>query len=376
MNSKELKIAIVHEYMLKIGGAEKVLMSLHKVFPDAPIYTFLYDEEGTKGVFKDCKIVTSSLQNIPLLNKKPRLLLGRLAKTIEQFDFSEYDIVISNSNSFAHGIVTKPTTFHVCYCNSPMRYVWDWCHEYLSENHLNTGLKSVVVKNILHNIRIWDRVAAERVDLWIANSQNVSERITKYYRKDSTVVTPPVDVKRIEFTDNLPDDYYVIVSRLEPYKKIDVAIDAFNINKKQLLIIGEGSYKAHLKSIANKNIEFLGWQSDKSVYEYIRNAKALIFPGEEDFGLTPVEAMACGRPVVAYAKGGTLETVIQDKTGVFFEDESAASINKAIERLESNYSSFSSSLCRKRAEEFSEQSFAENINELISSSYQSYIEKL
>lgn len=366
------KIAIVHEYMLKIGGAEKVLLALHEAYPSADIFTFLYDEKGTKGLFKDCKIHTSLLQNNKLFNKKPRLLLSKYPKVIEEFDLSEYDIVISNSNSFAHGVITKPKTFHICYCHSPMRYVWDWYHQYLNENKLDRGLRSFYLRNILHKIRIWDRVSADRVDFWLSNSNTVKERVSKYYRKDSLILYPPVDVSEIEISKDIPDSYYIIVSRLEPYKKIEVAIKAFNQNKKQLVIIGVGSDQSRLTKIANANIEFLGWQSNKSVYEYLRNAKALIFPGEEDFGITPVESMACGRPVIAYAKGGVLETVIPNKTGVFFKEETSQSLNNAINELEENYTNFSPSICREQAEKFSKELFISNITKIINDNYDKY----
>lgn len=372
MKTMDPKIAIVHEYMLKIGGAEKVLLALHEAYPSADIFTFLYDEKGTKGLFKDCKIHTSLLQNNKLFNKKPRLLLSKYPKVIEEFDLSEYDIVISNSNSFAHGVITKPKTFHICYCHSPMRYVWDWYHQYLNENKLDRGLRSFYLRNILHKIRIWDRVSADRVDFWLSNSNTVKERVSKYYRKDSLILYPPVDVSEIEISKDIPDSYYIIVSRLEPYKKIEVAIKAFNQNKKQLVIIGVGSDQSRLTKIANANIEFLGWQSNKSVYEYLRNAKALIFPGEEDFGITPVESMACGRPVIAYAKGGVLETVIPNKTGVFFKEETSQSLNNAINELEENYTNFSPSICREQAEKFSKELFISNITKIINDNYDKY----
>ena len=373
---ENLNIAIVHEYLLKIGGAEKVLLDLHKIFPEAPIYTFLYDEKLTQGKFEDCKIITSNLQNNRFLKKRPRLLLSKYSRAIEEFDLSAFDIVISNSNSFAHGVITRPNTFHVCYCHSPMRYAWDWYHEYLAENKIDTGIKSYYIRNLLHKIRIWDRTAAERVDFWIANSKNVQGRIKKYYRKESKIIYPGVDLGNIKLSENIPDDYYVIVSRLEPYKKIEVAIKAFNENGKQLVIIGKGSYQEELKKMAHENIEFLGWQSDDSVYEYIRNGKALIFCGEEDFGLTPVEAMACGRPVIAFKKGGVTETVIDNKTGLFFDGPSAENLNRAIEELEKKYTTFVPSSCRKQAEEFSRERFLTEFKKTIFEEYDYYLERL
>lgn len=372
-----MKIAIVHEFLTKIGGAEKVLLALHKIYPDAPIYTLLYDEKGTKGQFSDCKIIPSSLKKYPaFLRRKTKLFLPKLAQAIEEFDFSEYDIVISNSNSFAHGILTKPSTFHLCYCNSPMRYAWDWYHEYMKENKIGFGLKGLYIRNLIHKARIWDKIASERVDFWIANSETVKNRIEKYYQKDSTVVCPSVAVKEIEMSDNVPDDYYVIVSRLEPYKNISLAVEAFNQNGKELVIIGTGSDETNLKDKANKNIEFLGWQSDKSVHEYMKNAKAFIFPGEEDFGITPVESMACGRSVIALKRGGTLETIVDGKTGLFFEEETPLSLNNAIDKLEKDYTNFVPANCRKQAEKFSAENFEKEIVNIINTEYDNYKKRM
>lgn len=374
--ANKMKIAFVHEFLTKIGGAEKVLLELHKIYPDAPIFTLLYDEEGTGGKFSDCEIISSSLKKYPsFLRRRTKLFLPKLAQAIEEFDFSEYDIVLSNSNSFAHGVLTKPYTFHVSYCHSPMRYVWDWYHEYMEENKIGYGILGLYIRNVLHNLRIWDKVSSERVDFWIANSKNVQDRIEKYYQKESKVICPPVPVSQIELSDNIPDDYFVVISRLEPYKKVDLAVSAFNQSGKSLVIIGTGSDETRLKKMAKKNVEFLGWQSDKAVFEYLRNAKALIFAGEEDFGLTPVEAMACGRPVVALKRGGTLETIIDGETGVFFENESPEDLNKAIDKLEKNYTKFTPTNCRKQAEKFSTEKFKSQITTTIEQEYEKYISK-
>lgn len=373
-----MKVAIVHDFLTKTGGAEKVLEVLHQMFPDAPIYTSLYSKGGTKGIFekKDYTIIPSYLNKNPdWIIRKPKLFLGKLSKAMESFDFSEYDIVISSSNSFAHGVITKPKTFHLTYCHSPMRYAWDWYHEYMKENKIGFNFKGLYIRNLLYNIRIWDKVASTRTDYWLANSINVADRIKKYYGKDSELLYPPVDVKRIDINENISDDYYVIVSRLEPYKKIDLAISAFNLLKKPLVIIGTGSELENLKAHANQNIEFLGWQSDKSVIEYIRNSKALIFPGEDDFGLTPVEAMACGRPVIAYKKGGATETIIDGKTGIFFEDSTAKSISDAVELMEKNYLDFSPRECRRQAEKFSKEIFITKFQEILDREYEKYKNK-
>lgn len=368
-----MKIALVHEFLTKIGGAEKVLLSLHKMFPDAPIYTLVYDQKGLDGKFDDCKIIESSLKKYPgFIKRKTKFLLPKLSKAIEEFDFSDFDIVISSSNSFAHGILTKPKTFHLCYCHSPMRYAWDWTFEYLKENKIGYGLKGIYIRNLLHKIRIWDKAASFRVDCWIANSGNVKKRIKKYYGFDSKIIYPPVHISKMDI-QNLPDEYYVIVSRLEPYKKIDLAIKAFNKLGKELVIIGIGSHGEYLKSIANDNIEFLGWQSDKAVKEYLKNAKALIFPGEDDFGIVPVEALSCGRPVVAFGAGGAKEIIIDGKTGVFFFEENFNKLAEAIMRLEKNYINFSPVECRRQAEKFSEENFNKNFKDNLENEYNKFL---
>lgn len=372
-----MKIAIVHEFLTKIGGAEKVLLALHKIYPDAPIYTLIYDKRGLGQYFSNCKIIPSSLKKYPsFMRRRTKLFLPKLSQAIEEFDFSEYDVVISNSNSFSHGILTRPNTFHVCYCNSPMRYAWDWYHEYMKENNVGFGLIGLFIRHTLHKIRIWDKVSSQRVDFWLANSNTVKNRIKKYYQKDSLTVYPPVAVSDIEMSDNLPDDYYVIVSRLEPYKNISLAVEAFNQNGKELVIIGTGSDEQNLKKQAKNNIEFLGWQSDKSVREYLKNAKALIFPGEEDFGITPVESMASGRPVIALKRGGALETVVDGKTGLFFEEETAKSLNSAITQLEKDYTNFTPVNCRKQAEKFSAENFEKEIINIVKNEYDNYQKRI
>ena len=371
---EELKIAIVHDFLTKIGGAEKVLLSLHKIFPNAPTFTLLYDESGTKGLFRDCQIKESSLGKYPaFMKKKTKNFLPFYAKAIEEFDFSEYDIVISSSNSFAHGVITGPKTFHLSYCHSPMRYAWDYTNEYLKENKIGYGLKGIFVRRTLHKLRIWDKVASYRVDGWIANSSNVQKRIKKYYNTDSTVIYPPVPIEEIEFTENIPDDYYLIVSRIEPYKKIDLVIKAFNESSKPLVIIGTGSQTEALKKIAKENIEFLGWQSDRSVHEYMRNAKALIFPGEEDAGMTPVESMAAGRPVIAYKKGGVIESITENETGLFFEEATPQSLTDCIIKFEQNILKFSPKKCRQNAEKFSEEIFIKKILDEVKTGYKEYL---
>lgn len=367
-----MKLAIVHDFLTKVGGAEKVLAAFAESYPEAPVYTLLYNPDNIGNLFAghQPRIITSSLNKYP--NKIKKLLLPKYPQAIEEFDFSDYDIVISFSNTYAHGILTKPKTFHLCYCYSPMRYAWDWYHEYLAENNIGFGPKGMIVRNMLHQTRIWDRLAAHRVDKWLTQSKTTQSRIKKYFKADSTVIYPPIDIDKIKTAVNEPDDYFLVVSRLEPYKKIDLAIETCKKINRHLIIIGEGSDKNRLESIADDNIEFLGWQSDEKVFEYMRNSYAFVFPGEEDFGLTPVESMAAGRPVIAFRKGGVTETIIDNETGIFFNEQTVESVKQAIEKLDENYYNFSVEKCVMQANKFSKTVFLSRMQQVINESLKQY----
>lgn len=372
-----MKVAIVCDFLTKLGGAQKVLLSLHELYPDAPVYCLLYDEKGTSGKFSDCKIIQSNLKNQPgFLRHRPKFLVGKFAKVVEEFDLSKYDVVISSNDSFAHGIITKPETFHLCYCHTPTRYLWDWHAEYLAENKISYNLKGLVVRNLLHKQRVWDRVSADRVDHFIANSENVKKRIKKYYLRDADVVYPPVEVNDIQMATEPPEDYYLIVSRLEPYKKIDLAVKACNKLKKKLVIVGDGSAKNSLQSIAGPTIEFAGWKNDAELFKYFQHAKAFIFSGEEDFGIAPVEAMAAGRPIIAYKKGGSLESIIDGKTGLFFDDQTVESLSKVITKLEQMYDNFIPENCRVQANKFSKEKFLTEMENRVEIGYKKHQEMM
>lgn len=368
-----MKIALVHDFLTKIGGAEKVFLEIIKLYPEAQIFTLLYDEEGTKGLFKEKNIITSSLQEKPVfLRKRPKLMFARLAQAIEEFDFTGYDLVISDSNSFAHGAITRPETPHICYCYSPMRYAWDWTNEYAEENHIGFGLLGLYIRKKISDLRQWDFFARERVDYWIAISKNVQKRISKYYRKESIVIYPPVDVQRFQLNKEPRSDFYLVVSRLSPYKKIDVVVEAFNKLGKQLKVVGEGSDLTRLKNMAKNNVEFRGWQDDKTVTKLMANAKAFIFPGEEDFGLTPVEAMASGTPVIGLDKGGTTETIIEKESGIFFD----GTVENLIEKVNTfENTKFDLNFLRRHAEKFSTERFAKEFTTTIDKCYKEYTKK-
>src|SRR3989338_6910525 len=301
-----MKVALVHDLLVKLGGGERVLKVLSDLYPNAPIYTLLYDEAKVGRVFPKSRVRVSGFHKLPkILRNQRRYLLPWMPKMIESFDFSEYDLVISSSSAYAHGIVTDLGTKHISYCHSPMRYAWDWAHPYLNEQNVGR-LKRGIIRKMLSKIRIWDYYASDRADLILANSSNVQKRIQKYWRKASTVLYPPVDVERFKVTP-AHGNYFLIVSTLTPFKNIELAIHLFNKIRKQLIIIGDGADRERLKRLAGPHIDFLGFKPDDVVREYMQNCRALIFPGEEDFGITPVEAMACGKPVLAYGKGGATE---------------------------------------------------------------------
>jgi len=360
-----MKVALVHDFLFKLGGAERVLKVFSEMFPDAPIFTLIYDEEKMSDVFPKERVITSSFQKYPkFLRNKHRFFTKKFPRLIEEFDFSDYDLVISSSNSYSKGIITSTDTKHLCYCHSPMRYAWDWTHEYRDENKIR-GFKKLIYTPLINYLRNWDQISASRVDKFLANSRNVQKRIEKYYGFDSTIVYPPVDTDRFKMTkENL--DYYLIVSTLTPYKKVDLAVEFFNKIGKKLIIIGSGPSLDYLKSIAGENIEFLGFKSDEVVKEYMENCRALIFPGEDDFGITPLEAMACGKPVLAYAKGGLLETLIPGKTGEFFYNDTVSDMEDALGRLIYNESLYDPAEIRKHAEKFSKAQFIKNMKEEIS----------
>ncbi|MEK7172282.1 MAG: glycosyltransferase [Patescibacteria group bacterium] len=359
-----MNIALVHDYLLHLGGAERVLKILSEIFPKAPIYTILYDEKKCGGVFPKEKITTSGLQKLPsLLRKNHKYFLPLIPRAVEEWDFSGFDLVLSSNSAFTHGIITPTQTRHICYFHSPMRFAWDWTNEYIKEQKLGF-LKRTAIAHILKKIRIWDQASVDRADTFIANSKTVQNRITKYYRRDSTVIYPPVDISRFKI-GKTSEDYFLIVSNLTPFKRLDLAIQLFNKIRRRLVIIGDGPQKEFLQNIAGDTIDFLGHKDDALTAEYLTNCRALIFPGEDDFGITPVEAMACGKPVLAFGRGGAKETVVEGVTGEFFNEPTVASMEDGLARLMLNERNYSPLKCRHRANEFSKEIFIEKIKNIV-----------
>ncbi len=326
-----MKVAIVHDFLVQMGGAEKVVEVLHDMYPDAPVYTSIYDRAGSSAEYAKWDIRTSFLNKFPKKRISSRLALFFYPLAFESFDFSSYDVVISSSSSFAKGIITQPHTAHVCYCHTPMRFAWT-TKNYL-ENERVVKPVQVLMTPGMHYLRQWDVTSALRVDQFIANSTIVSRRIRKYYGAGSKIIYPPVETSRFSISPQV-DNYYVMVARAVPYKRLDLAVDAFTRLKIPLKIAGSGRQMQDLKSRAGSNIEFLGRVSDADLPGLLARSKGYVMPGEEDFGIAPVEANACGRPVIAFAAGGALDSQIDGTTSMLFKEQTVDSLCEAIEKAE------------------------------------------
>ncbi len=367
------KIALVHDWLLNIGGAEKVLKTLHEIFPSAPIYTLFYNKKFTDEFIPDAEIRPSFLQKTYRAMGTHKLLLPLLPTAIESIDLSEYDLVISSSVSFSKGLILKPKTRHICYCYSPMRQVWDWHAEYKKEPHV---IPRSVTALIQHFFRIWDRLASTRVDEFVAISENVRQRIRKYYGRDSTVIYPPVEFSSqppIPYT-LYPKPFFLIVSRLFKHKNIDIAVEAFNKLEWPLVVIGDGPELRRLKKQARStgsgqagsNIKFLGYQTDDMVRNYYAKCIAFIMPQEEDFGITPIEAMSFGKPVLALKRGGALEYMQEGINGEFFEDPTEEVLADGARRLKEGIDAgkYDPEIIKKTTERFSAERFKKEIERL------------
>jgi glycosyltransferase involved in cell wall biosynthesis len=362
MSFRKAKIALVFDWMTTNGGAEKVNAVLHKMFPQAPIFTSVFNPETVKG-FEKAAITTSFIQNLPFAKSKHQLYLSLMPYAYESFDLSSYDIVISSSHACAKGVITKPETMHICYCHTPMRYAWDNWHSYIREYKMNPILKSCAKKS-MHKIRMWDRLSADRVDHFVANSETTKKRISKYYRRDSAIIHPMIDCKKF-YISKETKGYFLAVGRLIPYKKFDLIIEAFNQIGLPLKIVGEGISERELVNSAKGNIEFLGNIDDKNLQKIYSECEALIFPQVEDFGITTLEAMASGRPVIAFNQGGATDTVIEKETGIFFNKQTPESLIGAIETYQKNKDKFDPKAIKKHAQSFDQEEFENKLNKYI-----------
>lgn len=374
-----MKVALVHELLTMRGGAERVLRILADLFPDAPIFTLLYDEQKLGNWFPKERVRISGLQNrffptpYPLLPTPYRfnhhLYLRKFPSAVEAWDFSECDLVISSSSAFAHGIITNGKPKHLCYVHSPARYLWDRTHDILERagQGLLGPVKRWHLERTFHPLRIWDAESADRPDKLIAASKEVQRRIELYWRRESSVIYPPID----DFWFQSPISqspiakYFFIASTLVPYKRIDLAIAACNILKMPLKIAGEGPDRKRLERMAGPTVEFLGYRTEGQLKDFYANAIATLLPGEEDFGLVPLESMACGTPVIAYRAGGPLETIMEGKTGTFFDEPTAESLASVLRTCRRE--TFDAAVCRMQAEKFSRSRFEMEIRRTIES---------
>lgn len=325
------KTALVHDWLNQIGGAEDVLDTLVSMYPQAPLYSALYQPAKMPSRYRDWDIRTSFIDRLPFARSRQQLYFPLYPVAFEQFDFREYDLVISNKSGFCHGIITGPETTHICYCLTPTRYVWRY-HQYAEQENLGRMTRASLVP-FLTFLRQWDRLAADRVDHFVAISREIRRRIAKIYRRDSTIIYPPVETSRFQPSSRV-DDYYLIVGRLVPYRRIDLLIEAFNKMDRPLYIAGSGRDRARLEAMAGPTVKFLGYVPDDELPELIGRCRAFMFPGEEDFGIAPIQAMAAGRPVIAYAAGGALDTVIHGQTGWLFAEQTVADIIGAVEAFD------------------------------------------
>lgn len=355
-----MKVAIVHDWLIGMRGGEKVLEIFCEIFHNATIYTLVYNKEKISPIINKMEIKTSILQKFPNIEKNYRYYLLLMPTIIEKFNLKKYNLIISSSHCVAKGIKKLSHQIHVCYCHAPMRYIWDMFDEYFKKAKLITKIGAKIFRPYLKR---WDIKSSQRVDFFIANSQNIANKIKKFYHKNAKVIYPPVDTNFYKFLNLKREDFFLIVSALVPYKKIDLAINVFNELKLPLKIIGTGPEEKRLKEIAKGNIEFLGWQPNEKLLEYYNKCKTLIFPQEEDFGIVPLEAQACGAPVIAYKKGGALETIIENETGIFFYPQTEAALIQSIKDFDKK--SFLPLRCRENALRFSKKRFFQEIKNYL-----------
>lgn len=375
-----MKVALVHDWLTGMRGGEKCLEILCELFPEATVYTLLHKKDSVSETISRMKVKTSFVQNLPFASNHYQKYLPLFPTAIEQFNLIGFDLVISSSHCVAKGVITSPETCHICYCHTPMRYAWEMYYTYFSQNSVSPLIRWSI-PFFMNYLRTWDEKSADRVDHFVANSQNVRRRIKKHYRRDSEVIYPPVDTQFFDLSTK-EGEYYLVVSALVPYKRIDLAVLAFNELNLPLLIIGEGSEKKKLMKIAKKNIRFLDWQARSELKKYYRGCKALVFPGEEDFGIVPVEAQACGRPVIAFGRGGVTESVLgyhpdqknTSPTGIFFDSQTKESLISAVRHLDSIR--FNPECIRENALRFDKKVFKEKIREFIQDKFQEHTQDL
>jgi glycosyltransferase involved in cell wall biosynthesis len=355
-----MRVALVHDYLNQMGGAEKVLLALHDLFPQAPVYTSIFDAPRMDPRFREMTIRTSFMQRLPLIKRRHQAFLPLYPLAFERMDLRAYDLVISDSSAFAKSVRTRPGARHISYCHTPMRWAWNY-REYVARERLGR-LPRTILPPFISWLRRWDRTTAARVDDFIANSPNVADRIARCYGRESVVIPPPVDVDRYHLSAER-DDAFLIVARLVPYKRLDLAVQACTRLGLPLNIIGGGRDEAQLRQMAGPTVHFLGRLPDAQVDDHLARCRAFLFPGDEDFGLAPVEAQASGRPVIAYRAGGALASVVEGQTGIFFDEQTPESLGQALQSFDS--ARFDPQAIRRHAEQFDTSVFKRRISQFV-----------
>ena len=370
---RKLRVAVVHDWLTAYAGSEKVLEQILLLFPQAELFTLVDHLPATQRAFLNGRTIhTSFLQRLPLSAQVFRKLLWLFPLAVESFDLSSFDLILSSSHAVAKGVITGPDQLHICYCHSPIRYAWDCQHEYLRQAGLDTGIKSAYARAALHYLRMWDVRTASGVDHFIANSHFIARRIGKAYSRSSAVIHPPVDVDKFSLVCD-KSDYYITASRLVPYKRVDLIVQAFSqLPNRRLLVIGDGPEMRTCRKLAGPNVELLGYQSDDSLRQLVGRARAFVFAAEEDFGISPVEAQACGTPVICYGKGGVLDSVINHQTGIYFPQQSAQSIADAIHHFESLKTPMNAFDIRAQAQRFSPEQFQNQMQRFIAARWKEH----
>ena len=376
-----MRVAIIHDWLVVNAGAEKVLEQIINCYPESDIFSIVDFLSLEDRVFlKGKPVKTSFIQKLPFAKSRYRNYLPLMPLAVELFDLSEYDLIISSSHAIAKGVTTSPNQLHICYCHTPIRYAWDLMNQYLNDLNANFGIKRLFYAWLLHKIKIWDLRTVNSVDHFIANSKYISKRIYKYYKRDSTVIYPPVDMDYPTLREK-KCNYYITMSRMVPYKKIPLIIQAFNkMPDKELIVIGDGPDYEKCKKLAGKNIKLMGWQSSEIAKKYLCEANAFIYAAEEDFGIVPVEAQACGTPVIAYGRGGVAESVVpydcslsNNPTGILFDKQTVDSIIGAINLFEKNMTTFSPATCRANAAKFSNLRFRKEFTNFVNEAIKKFI---
>jgi glycosyltransferase involved in cell wall biosynthesis len=359
-----MNVALVHDHLNQIGGAERVVLEMHKMWPKAPLYTLVNDQKKVKDFFNGLEINTSFIQKLPFSLSHLRWYLSMMPTAVESYNLSDYDVILSSASAFGKGAIAPPHSIHVCYCHTPTRYLWSDAQTYASEVG-GGGLIGKVLPFVLHRLRMWDFLAAQRVDHFIANSQFVADRIKRYYNRDSVVMYPPVDTLGYP---NIPKmNYFVLVSRLRPYKKVDIAIKAFNRLNMPLVVVGDGEERKHLESIAESNIYFTGNADEPTKKKLLAGAIGFIHPQEEDAGIAAIEAMAAGTPVIAYDAGGARETIITGTTGVLFEEQTWQSLADSVIRMKRD--SYDHEFIRNHSQQYSKERFKNDLKTFVEMKY-------